>query len=369
VFSYRYPDRRKNNPEVGLVNEASDPEQAKTPYAYNPHLDPALQFDSARAKAEKLIENALAGDDPAAMRHVLKEPRRMSAPYLQWTGKAERTSFKEDTVSLHERIDAMSILSAVSKRQGKKAGAAATGGFQPGLFEASFESMPLRSAVDFYKHDRGWANRLVAGDSLLVMNSPLPKESMAEQVQMIYIDPPYGIKYGSNFQPFTNKRDVKDRSDVDLTQEPETIKAFRDTWELGIHSYLTYLRDRLLLAKNLLSQTGSVFVQISDENLHRVRELCDASVLYGFLLVQRFMASNSVDSIGSQHKMTLLSVLVYDKNHSMLRSDLTASLTKGDWDDPYSQPKWHGQWRLSAWGPSGRYGTADSSRRMRASAG
>lgn len=274
VLSYRHPDRRKNNPEVGLVNEASDPEQAKTPWAYDPHLDPVLQFDSARAGAEKLIDDALAGNDPAAMRHALEELRRRSAPYLQWTGKAERTSFEVDTVSLHvhERIDAMSILSAVSKRQGHK-DKAATGGFQPGLFEAPFESLPLRSAVDFYKHDRGWANRLVAGDSLLVMNSLLHKESMAGQVQMIYIDPPYGIKYGSNFQPFTNKRDVKDRSDADLTQEPEMIKAFRDTWELGIHSYLTYLRDRLLLAKDLLSETGSVFVQISEENIHLVRNL------------------------------------------------------------------------------------------------
>lgn len=107
------------------------------------------------------------------------------------------------------------------------------------------------------------------------MNSLLQKESMAGQVQMIYLDPPYGIKYGSNFQPFVNKRDVKDRKDEDLTQEPEMIKAFRDTWELGIHSYLTYLRDRLLLARDLLADSGSIFVQISDENLHHVRELMD----------------------------------------------------------------------------------------------
>src|SRR6056297_3099361 len=98
---------------------------------------------------------------------------------------------------------------------------------------------------------------------------------MAGQVQMIYIDPPYGIKYGSNFQPFTNKRDVKDRSDADLTQEPEMIKAFRDTWELGIHSYLTYLRDRLMLARQLLHESGSVFVQIGDENVHRVSLILD----------------------------------------------------------------------------------------------
>src|SRR3546814_13677080 len=107
------------------------------------------------------------------------------------------------------------------------------------------------------------------------MNSLLQKEGMAGQVQMIYIDPPYGIKDGSNFQPFVNKRDVKDRKDEDLTAEPEMIKAFRDTWEMGIHSYLTYLRDRLLLAKELLHESGSVFVQISDENLHLVRSLLD----------------------------------------------------------------------------------------------
>ncbi|MFD1893562.1 site-specific DNA-methyltransferase [Ottowia beijingensis] len=289
VLAYRHPDRRKNNPEVGLVNAESDPEQPKTRWAYDPHLDPALQFDSARAQADALIADALAGNDPAAMRHALQTLQRMGAPYLQWTGKAERTSFEVDTVSLHvhERIDAMSILSSVGKRQNaSNLVAASVGGtgargqkhpnfFQPGLFEAPFESVPLRAALDFYKHDRGWANRLVAGDSLLVMNSLVNKEGMAGQVQMIYIDPPYGIKYGSNFQPFVGKRDVKDRADADLTQEPEMIKAFRDTWELGIHSYLTYLRDRLLLARELLSDSGSVFVQISDENLHHTKEILD----------------------------------------------------------------------------------------------
>jgi adenine-specific DNA-methyltransferase len=276
VISYRHSDRRKNNPEVGMVNESTDPYQPKTEWKYDPHLDPELQFDSQRAHVENLIDDALASGDEATMRAALEELKRLQSPYLNWAGKAERTSFEVDTVSLHvhERIDPASILSAVRKvMKGEKGKVAPTG--QMGLFNASFENLPLRDAIDFYKHDKGWSNRLVAGDSLLVMNSLLKKESMAGQVQMIYIDPPYGIKYGSNFQPFVNKRDVKDRKDEDLTQEPEMIKAFRDTWELGIHSYLTYLRDRLLLARELLHESGSVFVQISDENLHHVREICD----------------------------------------------------------------------------------------------
>jgi adenine-specific DNA-methyltransferase len=146
---------------------------------------------------------------------------------------------------------------------------------QKSLFEEPEENPPLREAVDFYKHAHGWSNRLIAGDSLVVMNSLLEKEGMAGKVQMIYIDPPYGIKYASNFQPFVNKRDVKEGKDEDLTQEPEMIRAFRDTWELGVHSYLSCLRDRLLLARQLLSATGSCFVQISDANLHHVRELMD----------------------------------------------------------------------------------------------
>lgn len=204
-------------------------------------------------------------------RQALETLKRMQAPYLNWAGKAERTSFEVDTVSLHvhERIDPFTILQSTGRPAGERPHQ------QRGLFEPAFENLPLREAIDFYKHAHGWANRLIAGDSLLVMNSLLQKEGMAGKLQMIYIDPPYGIKYGSNFQPFVNKRDVKDRSDQDLTHEPEMIKAFRDTWELGLHSYLSYLRDRLLLAKELLNESGSVFVQISDENVHLVRNLLD----------------------------------------------------------------------------------------------
>ena len=275
VLSYRHGETRVNNPEVGMVHAGTDPDGEKTVWAHDPHLDPELNFDSARAGIEKLIDDALASDDPERMKDALQELKRLQAPYLNWTGKAERTSVEVDTVSLHvhERVDPATILANAAKRlKGKDASHQWQ---QPDLFAAPFENLPLRQALDFYHHEKGWSNRLVAGDSLLVMNSLLTKESMAGRVQMIYIDPPYGIRYGSNFQPFTNKRDVKDRSDADLTQEPEMIKAFRDTWELGIHSYLTYLRDRLMLARELLTESGSVFVQISDENLHHVREMMD----------------------------------------------------------------------------------------------
>ena len=118
-------------------------------------------------------------------------------------------------------------------------------------------------------------NRMILGDSLVVMNSLLHYEGLGGQVQMIYIDPLYGVKFGSNFQPFTRKRDVSHNDDEHMTREPEMVQAYRDTWELGLHSYLSYLRDRLLLARDLLTPSGSIFVQISDENLHHVRELMD----------------------------------------------------------------------------------------------
>jgi len=229
IEQYDHADKKRlNNPPVGLVSETTEPYSIeKKKYEYDPHLD----------------------------------------PQLQWAGKAEHTSFEVPTVSLHvhERIDPKTIIDNVTKEE--------TGHKQLSLFDT--EKKPLREAIEFYKHKQGWSNRLIAGDALLVMNSLLEKEGMGGKVQMIYIDPPYGIKYGSNFQPFVNKRDVKDGKDEDLTAEPEMIKAFRDTWELGIHSYLAYLRDRLLLARELLTEGGSVFVQIGDENVHLVRSLMD----------------------------------------------------------------------------------------------
>ena len=230
IESYAHTDKeRTNNPPVGLVTPETDRDQGKKVYAHDPHID----------------------------------------PQLVWAGKAEHTSFGVPTVSLHvhERIDARTIVEATRKRNGALP--------QPSLFDALEENPPLRQAIEFYRHKHNWTNRLVAGDSLLVMNSLLEKEGLGGQVQMIYIDPPYGISYGSNFQPFVNRREVTDGKDEDLTAEPEQIRAFRDTWEMGIHSYLAYLRDRLLLSRELLTESGSCFVQIGDENIHRVGMLMD----------------------------------------------------------------------------------------------
>ena len=223
--------KRKNNPPVGLVSSQTDKLNGYTKYAHDPYID----------------------------------------PYLSWAGKKEGQEVNVRNISLHvhERIDSTRVIRAFLKKKTESRQQ------QLSLFQSQENALPLGKAFEFYSHDQDWTNRLIAGDSLLVMNSLLKKEGMAGEVQMVYIDPPYGIKYNSNFQPFVNKREVKDNNDADIPAEPETIKAFRDTWELGIHSYLTYLRDRLLLARELLNESGSCFVQINDENVHHVREMMD----------------------------------------------------------------------------------------------
>src|SRR5438094_1760504 len=255
IETYEHTGKKRiNNPPVGLVTTETDP-PLPTHKTYE-YVAPVPSVPISRAGA------------PAP--HKLDYDPHLD-PQLVWAGKKEHTSFDVHTVSLHvhERIDPSRIIEAVRRRNGNGMPE------QPSLFERREENPPLRDAVDFYRHPHGWSTRLIAGDSLLVMNSLLEKEGMAGQVQMVYLDPPYGIRYGSNFQPFVNKRDVKDGKDEDLTQEPETLRAFRDTWELGIHSYLTYLRDRLLIAQDLLHESGSCFVQIGDENVHLVRDVMD----------------------------------------------------------------------------------------------
>jgi adenine-specific DNA-methyltransferase len=141
---------------------------------------------------------------------------------------------------------------------------------------ADFNGIPKGAdKTDFYQHDQNWSNRMILGDSLQVMASLAEREGLRGKVQCIYFDPPYGIKFNSNFQWSTTSRDVKDGNSGHITRKPEQVKAFRDTWRDGIHSYLTYLRDRLTVARDLLNESGSVFVQIGDENVHRVRAVAE----------------------------------------------------------------------------------------------
>ncbi len=181
------------------------------------------------------------------------------------------------------------------------------------LFGNALDKDELDKVSEYYKHQDGWTNRLIQGDSHLVMASLLEREGMAGQVQTIYFDPPYGIKYGSNWQIKLNNRDVRDGSDEALTGEPEMIKAFRDTWELGIHSYLSYLRDRLLIAKELLTESGSCFVQISDDNVHLVRSLMDE--VFGSENYINIIAFTKTQPLGSTYlPVTADYIIWYGKN-------------------------------------------------------
>ena len=295
VEAYTHDDKKRtNNPPVGMAQHDKSEEKVKT-YQFDPHLDPTLQ----------------------------------------WAGKAEGMSFEVPTSSIHihESIKPHSIISRVMKEYSNALDGQLEG--QQSMFEAETPAERMRrrrEAIEFYQHGVNWTNRMIAGDSLVIMNSLLEKEGMAGQVQMVYIDPPYGIKYGSNFQPFVDKRDVKDKKDEDLSQEPEMIKAFRDTWELGIHSYLTYLRNRLLLARELLADSGSVFIQISVENVHLIRNLCD-EIFGGENFVAQIYFRKKTMPLGAKHLEQMGDYIIfYAKNieHLKYRSIYKPTETQGD---------------------------------------
>ena len=220
--------KRTNNPPAGLASQTSSTVQRQK-YSFDPRFD----------------------------------------PQLHWSSKQETSSFELDTVPIHihERIDPSTILYKVKKQE--------TSSRMDEFFDTTVNNPPLTKALEFYEHEHDWSNRMIAGDSSLIMNSLLKKENMAGKVQMIYFDPPYGINYSSNFQPYVNQTSVKDGKDEDLTSEPEMIKAFRDTWELRLHSFLSHIRERLLLARHLLTDSGSIFVQISLEHVHRIKIIMD----------------------------------------------------------------------------------------------
>jgi len=295
--AYRHPEAESLlRPDVGTQAQFR---KKKPParYRYDSSLSPALDWDGQNpareagetrlaaieselaeasrgleALRESSTEEAIAGVERAvrSASGAAQELRAMSRAFLDWAGKAERLSFDVPTLPLfvHERLSTKAILETLKGHRRDR---------QIDLFDLFADpGRPIHDQVlRAYEYPDQWVNRMVLGDSLVVMSSLLRYEGMGGQVQMIYMDPPYGVKFGSNFQPFVRKRDVSHNDDDDMTREPEMVKAYRDTWGLGLHSYLTYLRDRLLLCRELLAPSGSVFVQINDENVHHVRELMD----------------------------------------------------------------------------------------------
>ncbi len=243
---------------------------SSTPITSHTHTDkraniPTQELRDFVADDERSPKTALYPRDPSL------------DPQLVWKGKDEqdRAPLEVPAVPIYiqEKISPQAIVEQVRsenvRAQAKKG--------QPAQFSlfADFNGIQFEDLVDFYHHEQNWTNRMILGDSLLVMTSLAEKEGLKGRVQMIYLDPPYGIKFGSNWQVSTRKRDVKDGKIEEATRQPEQIKAFRDTWQLGIHSYLAYLRDRLVVARELLTESGSIFVQIGDENVHLVRSLLD----------------------------------------------------------------------------------------------
>jgi len=276
--------------------------------------------ESIRHKAKRKnipteeLRDFVAEDENAPQKMLY--PRNPSLdPQLVWKGKDEQDA--EDLavpvvpIYIQEKIHPQAIIDQLPRIDHS--------GGQLDLF-ADFNGLPedFDQRVDFYHHDGNWSNRMILGDSLLVMTSLAEKEGLKGKVQTIYLDPPYGIKFGSNWQVSTRKRDVKDGKATDATRQPEQIRAFRDTWKLGIHSYLAYLRDRLVVARDLLTETGSIFVQIGDENVHLVRCVLD----------EIFGSENFVSQISFRTKIPLNpihianiadSVLWYGKSKSTLK--------------------------------------------------
>jgi adenine-specific DNA-methyltransferase len=312
--SYNHGQTHPQRPDIGTEPHFKKKKLPAT-YRYDSSIAPELSWDEnpAREKAEALIAKILEAESLEEAKVAASQLKAMSQPFLNWAGKSERESFEVPTLPLfvHERLSTRAIIETLKSHK--------IGSDQLilDLFNDPQWSISDQILRAYEYHDK-WVNRMILGDSLVTMNSLLQYEGMGGKVQMIYIDPPYGVKFGSNFQPFVRKRDVKHNDDEDFTREPEMVQAYRDTWELGLHSYLSYLRDRLLLARELLTDSGSVFVQISDENVHHVRELMD-EVFGGENFVSQIAfkttagkSSNRIDSIYDI-------ILWYSKNNQTLK--------------------------------------------------
>ena len=264
-----------------MANKTPKPEKKKT-VATLTHEEasrkniPTAEFQSVMNKEEERPVRVPFPRGVAGLKEEKQHRNRDLDPQLVWRGKDEQDwsdlVTQAPPIYIQEKVHPKVLIDDLLRRSAAEEKDSEN---QFDLF-ADFNGVPEGNAkTEFYQHDANWTNRMILGDSLQVMASLAEREGLRGQVQCIYFDPPYGIKFNSNFQWSTTSRDVKDGNIGHITREPEQVKAFRDTWRDGIHSYLTYLRDRLTVARDLLTDSGSIFVQIGDENVHRVRAVLD----------------------------------------------------------------------------------------------
>ncbi len=267
----------------------------------------ALKHEEAKRKNIPTAEyqSVLQKEEQSPVRIAYERRNRDLDPQLVWRGKDEQDwsdlVVHAPPLYIQEKVHPKALIDDLLRETKEREHEA--GLLTPDLF-ADFNGMPKGvDKTEFYQHDQNWSNRMILGDSLQVMASLAEREGLRGKVQCIYLDPPYGIKFNSNFQWSTTSRDVKDGNAGHITREPEQVKAFRDTWRDGIHSYLTYLRDRLTVARDLLTESGSIFVQIGDENVHRVRALMDEVFGEG-----NFISAITANKAASQSSALLASV-------------------------------------------------------------
>ena len=279
---------------------------------------PTAEYQSLLASSEQELLEVRYPRSVGGLEKEKDSRNRDLDPQLVWRGKDEKDwsdlVVPAPPLFIQEKIHPKVLIDDLMRRSAVAAAEKASSepGHQPDLF-ADFNGIVDPSCkTEFYQHDANWSNRMILGDSLQVMASLAEREGLHGRVQCIYMDPPYGIKFNSNFQWSTTSRDAKDGNSDHITREPEQVKAFRDTWRDGIHSYLSYLRDRLTVARDLLTESGSIFVQIGDENVHRVRALLDE--VFGD---QNFIVQLAIQKTGSQTgdfvQSNIDSVLWYSK--------------------------------------------------------
>jgi adenine-specific DNA-methyltransferase len=281
VGSLHHSDKRLNIPTAEMQSFFQrEEDHSPLPPKHYPRARPLTEGEQRERDPDRdpqILWNGVRITLTAAQRRQLAEIGQIEIGEAQlvWRGKDVQDwsdlIVQTPPLYIQEKIHPKAIIDDL-KRQAATTAEARTDA--PDLF-ADFNGVPKDVAAEFYQHEAHWANRMVLGDSLAVMASLAERERLKGKVQCIYFDPPYGIKFNSNWQVSTRSRDVKDGRQTDISREPEQVKAFRDTWRDGIHSYLTYLRDSLTVARDLLTDSGSIFVQIGDENVHRVRELMD----------------------------------------------------------------------------------------------